>query len=37
VAFDILEDMGADGVRIEDGYYRMSPSPDAETVEKFAG
>jgi hypothetical protein len=37
VSVDALEDMGADGVRIEDGYYRMSPSPDAKTVAKFAG
>jgi len=37
VAIDTLEDMGADGVRIEDGYYRMSPSPDAKTVAKFMG
>lgn len=37
IAMDALEEMGADGVRIEDGYYRMSPSPDAETVAKFAG
>lgn len=37
IAMDALEDMGADGVRIEDGDYRISPSPDAETVAKFAG
>lgn len=37
VSVKALEKMGADGVRIEDGYYRMSPSPDAETVAKFSG
>lgn len=31
-----LEKMGADGIRIE-GDYRLSPSPDAKTVEKFSG
>lgn len=35
VSFKTLEKMGADGVRIEDGYYQMSPSPDAKTVAKF--
>lgn len=37
VGIKALQDMDADGVRIEDGYYRMSPSPDAKTVAKFAG
>lgn len=37
IALDTLEDMGADGVRIAADYYRMSPSPDAETVAKFSG
>ncbi|MGJ8560661.1 MAG: hypothetical protein ACSHX3_10530 [Litorimonas sp.] len=37
VSVKALEKMGADGVRIEDGYYRMSPSPDAKTVAKFSG
>ncbi|GLQ24294.1 hypothetical protein GCM10007853_21680 [Algimonas ampicilliniresistens] len=36
IAVDTLEDMGADGVRIEGDTYRMSPSPDAKTVAKFA-
>lgn len=34
VSFKDLEKMGADGIRIE-GDYRLSPSPDAKTVEKF--
>lgn len=34
VSLDDVEDMGADGVRIE-GDYRLSPSPDAKTVERF--
>lgn len=37
IALTTLETMGADGVRIEATDYRMSPSPDAETVAKFAG
>ncbi|WP_298915173.1 hypothetical protein [uncultured Algimonas sp.] len=37
VDVDVLEAMGADGIRIADGYYRLSPSPDAETVAKFSG
>ncbi|GLQ20955.1 hypothetical protein ACFFUB_07635 [Algimonas porphyrae] len=37
IHIDTLEDMGADGLRIEGDYYRMSPSPDAKTVARFAG
>lgn len=37
IALKTLEAMGADGVRIEPAQYRMSPSPDAKTVAKFAG
>lgn len=37
IAYKVLETMGADGVRIEDGYYQMSPSPDAKTIAKFSG
>ncbi|GHA90035.1 hypothetical protein GCM10009069_11500 [Algimonas arctica] len=37
VSIKALEKMGADGVRVEEGYYRMSPSPDAKTVAKFSG
>lgn len=36
IAMETLEDMGADGIRVI-GDYRMSPSPDAETVAKFSG
>ena len=34
IAVRDLEKMGADGIRVE-GNYRLSPSPDAKTVEKF--
>lgn len=34
IAVKDLEKMGADGIRVE-GNYRLSPSPDAKTVEKF--
>lgn len=34
IAVKDLERMGADGIRVE-GNYRLSPSPDAKTVEKF--
>lgn len=37
VSVKALKKMGADGVRIENGYYRMSPSPDVKTVAKFMG
>lgn len=37
IAVKVLEDMGADGVRVEGDKYRMSPSPDAKTIEKFTG
>lgn len=37
IGLKTLEAMGADGVRIEPVDYRMSPSPDAKTVAKFAG
>jgi hypothetical protein len=37
IALKTLEAMGADGVRIEDPDYRMSPSPDAKTIAKFTG
>lgn len=36
VSVDALEALGADGVRIEGGPYRISPSPDAKTVAKFS-
>ncbi len=37
VPLDAIEEMDADGLRVDapDGYYRLSPSPDAKTVEKF--
>ena len=34
---DVLEEMGADAIRIDADYYRMSPSPDEKTVRKFMG
>ena len=37
IALKTLEAMGADGVRIVDPDYRMSPSPDAKTIAKFTG
>lgn len=36
ISLDTLEEMGAHGIRV-DGVYRMTPSPDAKTVAKFAG
>lgn len=36
VSLKTLENMKADGVRIE-GPYRISPSPDAKTISKFSG
>ena len=36
IALKTLEEMDADGIRIE-GDYRISPSPDAETIAKFSG
>lgn len=37
VHINTLKEMGADGIRIDAGYYRISPSPDAKTVAKFSG
>ena len=37
VALDALEDMGADAIRVEAEYYRLTPSPDAKTVARFSG
>ena len=34
ISLDELEETGADSVRI-DGYYRLSPSPDADAVRKY--
>ena len=34
ISVEEVKDMGADGIRVE-GDYRLSPSPDAKTVEKF--
>ena len=37
IALETLMALGADGVRIEDPNYRMSPSPDAKTIAKLTG
>ncbi|MGB6230640.1 MAG: hypothetical protein WBF53_11010 [Litorimonas sp.] len=37
VEIDTLEEMGADGIRIDADYYRMNPSPSIETVKRFMG
>ncbi len=37
VDIDVLEDLGADAIRVEASAYRMTPSPDAKTVKRFMG
>jgi hypothetical protein len=37
IDIDALEDLGADAVRIDADYYRLTPSPDAKTVKRFMG
>ena len=37
VPLEALEEMGADAIRVEAEYYRLTPSPDAKTVARFAG
>ena len=37
VPLEALEEMGADAIRVEAEHYRLTPSPDAKTVARFAG
>ena len=37
VSLDALEALGADAIRVEADTYRLTPSPDAKTVARFAG